>query len=54
MTVWNEKMNNSTFTAWFSDKIFQILVQLASQVKVLAMASKHEFLGLLMITRCGE
>jgi len=47
-------MNNNWFTTWFSDKIFQILLQLASQVKVLAMASMHEFLGLQMITRRGE
>ena len=43
-------MSNSRFKAWFSDKIFQNLLQLASQVKVLAMASMHEFLGLQMIT----
>jgi len=47
-------MSNSRFKAWFSDKIFQNLLQLASQVILLAMASMHEFLGLQMITRRGE
>jgi len=39
VTVWNEKINSSRLTEWFSDQNFQVLLQLASQVKLLAMAS---------------